>query len=206
LLNFVARWSLPIRKSVANRVPLLLTALRALSAPVIVFLALRNPDPRAFGACLTLGFLSDVFDGMIARKLGVATQTLRRLDSGADTLFYVAAAFAVWHLYPRVILEHTRALVVLGALEVGRYAFDLAKFGREASYHMWSSKAWGIVLFVAFFGVLVYGYTGGLVAMPLYVGIVADVEGLAISIVLGEWKSDVPSIFHVLKSRIAART
>jgi phosphatidylglycerophosphate synthase len=190
--------------SVASHVPLSLTALRALLAPVIVFLALLNPDPRAFGICLALGFLSDVFDGVIARKLGIATPILRRLDSCADTLFYVAATFATWHLYPQVILEHSGALFLLGALELGRYVFDLAKFGREASYHMWSSKAWGIVLFVAFFGLLVFGYRGAFVAMPLYVGIVADVEGLAISVVLAEWKSDVPSIFHVMKSRGAA--
>jgi phosphatidylglycerophosphate synthase len=189
-----------------NRIPLLLTALRAVLAPVIAFLALFNPHPYAFGACLTLGFLSDIFDGVIARKLRIATETLRRLDSIADTLFYLAATFAVWHLYPRVILEHTVALFLLGALELGRYAFDLAKFGREASYHMWSSKAWGIVLFVSFFGLLVFGYGGALVAMALYVGIVADVEGLAISIALAQWKSDVPSIFHVLKSRVASRS
>jgi CDP-diacylglycerol--glycerol-3-phosphate 3-phosphatidyltransferase len=195
-----------IRMSIVNRVPLLLTALRALLAPVVVLLALFNPDPRAFGICLGLGFLSDVFDGVIARKLGVATPNLRRLDSIADTVFYLGATFAVWHLYPLVILDHWGPLGVLVALELGRYVLDLAKFGREASYHMWSSKAWGIALFVAFFAVLVYGYTGALVAMPLYVGIVADVEGLAISMMLPQWKSDVPSLFHVLKSRARART
>jgi len=179
---------------------LLLTALRALLAPVIVFLALFNPDPRAFGICLSSGFLSDVFDGIIARRLGVASPGLRRLDSGADTLFYVAATFAAWHLYPQVIKENSGALVLLIALELGRYAVDLAKFGREASYHMWSSKAWGVVLFVAFLALLAFGYARPWVAIALYVGIAADIEGLAISFVLVEWKSDVPSIVHAIKA------
>ncbi len=175
-------------------------------APVLVALALFDPNPYAFGACLTVGFLSDVFDGIIARRLGIATPALRRLDSGADTLFYVAAAIAAWHLHPRVILEHCRAVLLLGALELGRYAFDLVKFGRETSYHMWSSKAWGIVLFVAFFALLVLGYTGAWIALPLYVGIVADLEGLAISILLAEWKPDVPSLLHAFRTRTASRT
>jgi len=192
--------------SVATRIPLLLTALRALLAPVIVILALFNPDPLAFGVCLSLGFLSDVFDGIIARRLGVASPGLRRLDSGADTLFYVAATFAAWHLYPQFIKEHSGALVLLIVLELGRYAVDLAKFGREASYHMWSSKAWGVVLFVAFVALLAFGYTGRWVAMALYVGISADIEGLAISYVLVEWKSDVPSIVHAIKARGVIRT
>jgi phosphatidylglycerophosphate synthase len=191
---------------IATRIPLLLTALRALLAPVIVGLALFNPYPRAFGICLSLGFLSDVFDGIIARRLGVATPGLRRLDSGADTVFYFAATFAAWHLYPQVIKENFIALVLLIVLELVRYTVDLAKFGREASYHMWSSKVWGIVLFAAFFALLVFGYTGRWIAMALYVGIVADIEGLAISFVLVEWKSDVPSILHAIKSRGAMRT
>jgi phosphatidylglycerophosphate synthase len=192
--------------TIVTRIPLLLTALRALLAPVIVVLALFNPVPAALGICLSMGFLSDVFDGIIARRLGVATPDLRRLDSGADTLFYAAALFAAWHLYPQVIKENSIALVLLILLELGRYAVDLAKFGREASYHMWSSKAWGIVLFVAFLALLGFGYTGRWIAMALYVGIVADIEGLAISFVLVEWKSDVPSILHAIKFRDAVRS
>jgi CDP-diacylglycerol--glycerol-3-phosphate 3-phosphatidyltransferase len=189
-----------------SKLPLSLTALRALLAPAMVAFALVDPDPRAFGVCLALAFLSDIFDGVIARRLNIATPTLRRLDSIADTLFYAAATFAAWHLYPQAITDNSGALLLLVALELGRYAFDLAKFGREASYHMWSSKAWGIVLFVTFFALLGFGYTGALVATPIYVGIVADCEGLAISVVLAEWQSDVPSLFHALRFRGTART
>ena len=192
--------------NIARQLPLLLTSLRALLAPVLVLLALYDPDPRAFGICLVLGFLSDIFDGVIARRLGIATPTLRRLDSVADTLFYVAATYAVWHLDRQVIVAHVRAFLLLGALELARYLFDLAKFGREASYHMWSSKLWGLALFLAFFAVLVFSYGGRLVAIPLYLGILADLEGLAISLTLREWRSDVPSIVHAWKARARSVT
>ena len=36
----------------SKNVPLLLTALRALLAPVVVFLAIYGPMPTAFGVCL----------------------------------------------------------------------------------------------------------------------------------------------------------
>ena len=185
-------------------IPLALTALRLLLAPVMAAGALLAPAPRLFGACLTLGFLSDVFDGIIARRLGVASAGLRRLDSGVDTIFYLAAGFAAWHLHPEVLARYRSALLLLGALELGRYLFDFVKFGREASYHMWSSKLWGISLFAAFLGLLALGYTGPLVGVPVYVGILADVEGLAISRVLGRWQPDVPSIGHALKLRRVA--
>ena len=80
---------------------------------------------------------------------------------------------------------------MLVSLEVARYAIDLAKFKREASYHMWSSKLWGLLLFFAFFGALVAGPAHLLVALAIYMGIIADVEGIMISFVLREWKNDV---------------
>ncbi len=178
-----------------------LTVLRALLAPVVVLLAIYHPDHFAFGICLTMAFLSDVFDGIIARRLNIATPSLRRLDSIADSIFYIAAFFAAWHLHPSAIQDHLEALLVLAGLELARYIFDLAKFRREASYHMWTFKLWGIFLFAGFFALLVFEESGLPVALAIYMGIVADIEGLAISIILDKWKSDVPTFLHALRLR-----
>jgi phosphatidylglycerophosphate synthase len=182
-------------------IPLALTGLRALLAPVMVFLAVEWPSRAAFGVCLVMALLSDIFDGVVARRLGIATPNLRRLDSIADSLFYVGALFAAWHLEPQVLLAHRAALALLVALEISRYAFDLLKFGREASYHMWSSKLWGLALFAGFFSLLALGRSGAAVAAAIWLGIVADIEGLAISAVLERWKNDVPSIVHAVRLR-----
>jgi CDP-diacylglycerol--glycerol-3-phosphate 3-phosphatidyltransferase len=70
---------------------------------------------------------------------------------------------------------------------------------------MWSSKLWGVALFVGFFALLALGIAGLPVSMAIYVGIVADLEGFAISIVLREWKTDIPTIFHALRLRSGER-
>ena len=189
---------------IASRVPIVLTGLRAALGPVVVVMALVWPNRAAFAVCLTLAFLSDYFDGVIARRLGIATAPLRRLDSIADTVFYVAALFAAWYLHWVILRPYLPALLVLAALEVARYVYDFRKFGREASYHMWSSKLWGITLVVAFYAMLVYGRAGWPVALAIYAGIVADLEGLAISTVLPEWKTDFPTLFHALELRGSA--
>lgn len=187
-----------------KNLPVLLTGLRASLAPVVVLLSLFAPQPQAFAACLVTALVSDIFDGMLARRLGVATSTLRRLDSVADTLFYAACIFAAWHLYPAAILQHVGALTALVALEFSRYFTDFLKFRREASYHMWSSKVWGIALFAGFFSLLVLGSSGAAVSCAIYVGIVADLEGLLISLVLPRWRTDVPSLVHALRERRAS--
>jgi len=187
--------------SVISLIPLGLTVLRATLAPVMIFLATDYPNRAAFAACLVAAFVSDVFDGIIARRLKVATPGLRRLDSFADALFYLAAVFAAWRLYPEVIRAHQLALTLLFSLEIARLLFDLIKFGREASYHMWSSKLWGIALFVAFMSLLAFGQAGLLISIAIYLGIAADIEGLTISIVLRQWRTDVPSFVHAFRQR-----
>ena len=194
----IIRWSV-------NAIPLLLSALRALLGPVVLLAACFYPSRFLFGSCLVVAFVSDILDGVIARRLNIATANLRRLDSIADSIFYLSAALAAWLLYPALIRQHVVALAVLVALELTRYAFDFLKFRREASYHMWSSKAWGILLFVGCYSLLALGLGGALVALPIYGGIVADLEGLAISVVLPTWRADVPSLLHALRYRAASR-
>jgi len=186
-------------------IPVFLTGLRAFLAPVVLLLSIYAPTPDLFAICLIAAFVSDIFDGIIARRLNVATPTVRRLDSIADSLFYAACVFAAWHLYPAAIKERLLPLGILIALEALRYIFDFAKFRREASYHMWSSKLWGVALFAGFFSLLVLKSQGVVVSFAIYLGILADLEGIAISIILPRWQSDVPSCIHAMRVRRNAR-
>ena len=184
-----------------HKLPLALTMLRAVLGPVIVVLAVVSPNNTAFAVCLVVALLSDYFDGVIARRLGIATKGLRRLDSIADSVFYMSAFFAAWYLHPNVLRQHLVPLGALIALELIRYAFDYRKFGREASYHMWSSKLWGLTLFIGFFALLVYGSGGWTVTLAIYTGLFADFEGLVISFVLPKWQTDIPTLFHAIRLR-----
>lgn len=167
----------------------------------MLWFASRWPQPVAFTICLLLALLSDYFDGVIARRLDVATANLRRLDSAADTVFCLAALGAVWLLEPQVLQASIVMLCILLTLEVGRYAFDFGKFGREASYHMWSSKLWALTLFVSFFMLLVLRDDGPWVMVALGLGILSDLEGLIISVLLPRWRHDVPTFIHAWRLR-----
>jgi phosphatidylglycerophosphate synthase len=192
-----------VRGHLLRLIPVSLTALRAVLAPALLVIAYRGGSHFAFGLCLLAAFLSDVFDGILARRLGVATPSLRRLDSAVDTLFYLSALFCMWHFHRQALLSRVGALLALAVLEALRYLFDWLKFRREASYHMWSSKLWGLALFVAFFSLLALGSDNVTISIAIYVGILADLEGLAISWLLDTWQADVPTLIHVLVRRRA---
>ena len=187
-----------------KRVPALLTAARLALAPLVLVLALARPARAAFGACLVFAFLSDVFDGILARRLKVATPALRRFDSATDTLFYLAVACAAWWLYPQALTRRAGLLAALAGLEIGRYGLDWLRFGREASYHTWSAKLFGSALFVASFSLLALGADDLTLTAALWCGIFADLEGVAISLTLRRWQTDVPTLWHALKLRQAA--
>lgn len=183
------------------RLPRALVWLRVVLAPVIIVIAAWRPVPAAFASCLVLALLSDYFDGAIARRQGTATEGLRRFDSIADTVFCIAALGAVWLRHPDVVRDKSALLITLFAVESLRYVLDFLKFGREASYHMWSAKLWALALFLAFFMLLVVGQDGAWVTAAIVFGILSDLEGLAISIVLPAWSHDVPTLLHAWRLR-----
>jgi phosphatidylglycerophosphate synthase len=179
-------------------IPLALTALRLLLAPVLVWMVYVDSPALLFAAVILIAFLSDYFDGVIARRLGVATPALRHFDSRADLIFYATAAWVVWMRRPDVARAvAVPALVVIG-LDVVRHIFDFAKFGRDVAYHAWSSKAWGLTLAVALVLLLGFRETEPFVAIAVWLGIVAQIEGLLISVVLPRWTTDVPTIFRAI--------
>jgi len=187
------------RRGLLHRLPIALTLLRGALGPLVLGLAYFQPSPPAFAVCLVAALLSDYFDGVLARRLGIATPALRRLDSAVDSVFYVCALVAAWHLHAALLRPYLTPLAVLLGVEAIRYVFDFRKFGKEASYHMWSSKLWGLALFAGFFVVLVRSEAGWPVATAIYLGIAADLEGLAISVVLPRWQPDVPTLLHAIR-------
>ncbi len=183
---------------------LALTGLRLVLGPVLVWMAVRGAAGAWAVAVVVLAFASDYFDGVLARRFGVATAGLRRLDSATDTVFFLCAAWAAWRLHADLLAPYLWMVLAVVALELARYALDLAKFGREAAYHAWSAKVWGLSLFVALAALLGFGSAVPWVPLALGLGIVADVEGLVMSLVLPRWTHDVKSLVHAWRIRAAA--
>ena len=91
-------------------------------------------------------------------------------------------------------------LIVIG-LDVVRHILDFAKFGKDAAYHAWSSKVWGLSLALALVLLMGFGVVEPFVASTVVLGLIAQVEGLLISVVLPVWTHDVPTVIHALRIR-----
>jgi CDP-diacylglycerol--glycerol-3-phosphate 3-phosphatidyltransferase len=174
----------------------MLIAFRAACAPAIFVLACFDFPGALLAGIVAAALISDVLDGVMARRSGDATPALRYADTLVDTIFYVSAAGAFWVAVPGAFDGAASALVILITIHVSRATFELTKFGRLGSYHMWSSKLLGLLLAGAF----IYGFVTGrqtvVLTCALWVGVVNELEGFAASAILPAWRTDVPSFVH----------
>jgi CDP-diacylglycerol--glycerol-3-phosphate 3-phosphatidyltransferase len=186
--------------------PQILIAFRAVCAPAIFVLACFRFPGVLLAAIVGVAFVTDVLDGMLARRFGTVTPSLRLADTIVDTVFYVAAAIALKVAVPTAYSGLWFPLVVLIVVHVSRTTFELTKFGRVAPYHMWSSKALGVLIVAALISVFVSGTPNALVAVALWAGIINELEGFAASALLREWRADVPSVVHAYKWRVGVNS
>ena len=181
--------------------PELLIVFRALCAPAIFVLACFGFPGSLLAAILVGAFLSDVFDGVMARRLGCATPGLRYADTVVDTIFYVTAAVALRVAVPDVFEDASPVLVLLIVLHVSRETFEVTKFGRIASYHLWSSKALGVLIVVTMTWSFLTLRPTALVMLTLCAACINEVEGFWVSVLLSRWRVDIPSVVHAWRGR-----
>ena len=185
-----------------KRLPLALILFRAALAPALPLLA------RAGGASarpwlatlLVAGLLSDVFDGIVARRVGVSTVALRRLDSRVDLFFWLGALAAAAILDQPALRALAPGIVAVLALEAACQAASFARFRRAPCTHSFLSKLWGLCLGAGFAVLFASGRADAL-RVALAWGVLSQLDVLAIVLLLPAWQSDIPSAWHALRLR-----
>ncbi len=183
--------------------PNLLTGFRFVAAPVLLWLAWHG-YALLFMGLLAVALLTDGLDGLIARLTGQTSEFGATLDSWADVITYLTVAVCCWWLWPHVV---RRELVFVGMMVASCLLPALAgmvKFGRFTSYHTWAVKiaaaATGLTLYLSFLGGPVWPFRAAAV-----ICIVAAFEEIAITWLLPEPKSNVRSIWDVMKRSLPGR-
>ena len=150
---------------------------------------------------IAAGLLSDVYDGILARRWQTDTAALRVADSFADTIFYIGVLAAIVERHWLVLHQRLWLLAALLALEALRFAFDWIKYRRMASYHSYAAKVWGLLLAAATIALLCFNRAPWLLTLALVWGILCDLEGLAMSALLPQWTHDVKSLRRAFQLR-----
>lgn len=186
-----------------KNIPLALIYLRLLIGFAIILLSVFQVANYPFLAItlLSVGLLTDVFDGIIARRLNISSEKLRRLDSSVDQVFFISVAMATYIQCPDFFKTNLVKLIILVAFEVSTYLVSYLKFKREIATHSIGAKIWTLILFATLVEVMVHCQSVVLFELCLWVGLVTRLEILAIVFTLKKWTNDVPTIYHAVQLR-----
>ncbi len=183
------------------KLPVFLISVRFALGPGMMVFGFFSPRGALLIACIGLALLSDIFDGVLARRWHLDTETLRRWDTRADTFFYACVLFVAMLRYPSAFERRWILLAGLGIAEAAQHIFAAIKYGRHASYHSVLSKIWGLMMATAMCALLGFGLDNWFLDLTLAWGILCNVQGLAMSLMLPTWHKDVPTLFHAARIR-----
>ena len=180
-------------------VPDLLCFARLLLVPVVWALALSNL-PFYTGIALLAAGLTDVFDGIIARRWNIVTAYGSRLDSIADTLMEISAAAAVLILKPGIFTGHALILGVWIAVEASSILLGWIKFRRIANLHLYLTKVAGVVAYAFVIYTFVAGYNETFFYVTVTLLIVSSLECLLIQLIAPRVDEHMKSIYHAYRA------
>jgi CDP-diacylglycerol--glycerol-3-phosphate 3-phosphatidyltransferase len=146
-----------------------------------------------------VGLLSDVFDGIIARKLNVATERLRIWDSNVDMVFWAFIIFSTFYLNLPFFKINSFLILLVIALEITTYIVCFLKFKKTVATHSILAKTWTITLFIFLIDLLLNSDSSYSFYSCIILGIISRLEILGMILALKKWTVDVPSIFSVKK-------
>jgi CDP-diacylglycerol---glycerol-3-phosphate 3-phosphatidyltransferase len=182
-----------------RHLPFALTTLRLLLGPVALWLAWVGSPRWIFLPLLVTGTLSDIFDGILARRFGVATPALRRYDSIVDVIYYLFLLGALGRLCHDTIRQNLTALAVVLGTEAAAILVCAVKFGKYPATHSWLAKFYGLCLLGGLVALLAFEAGNWVVIILAIVAGLTNGEIILLHLLAKTPPVDVPSVFHWLK-------
>src|SRR5688572_26329107 len=149
----------------------------------------------AFLVTLTTSLLSDLSDGWLARRFGQETALGTLLDSYGDLATYTTVPLCAWWLWPELIREEAPYVAAVVAAYVFPIGLGYLKYGRLTSYHTWGAKLSAVVLGASSL-LLFLGGSPLPFHVAVWILVFAELEEIAITTLLPEWRTNVPSLLH----------
>jgi len=186
--------------AMAKHIPMALIVFRALMVPAVLVLGWTGHG-YFLALVILAATLSDIFDGIIARRLGVSTTGLRRADSTVDLFFWLASMTALYFLRPEDVLKNFIVIWFAVVAEILEQLICWLRFHRMTATHARSAKLMGLCLLV---GMMVLA-AGGSSAVSFWIigagTAISALDGCAIVVLLPYWEADIPSAWHAWQLR-----
>jgi CDP-diacylglycerol--glycerol-3-phosphate 3-phosphatidyltransferase len=188
-----------------KHLPFGLILFRLFLSPCMIYLAWKygTESGNLLAILLIAGILSDVFDGVIARKLNLSTDKLRKWDSNVDLIFLLGILVCAFLLYPMAIEFELDKIVPLIMMEFLMYIICFIRFKKSPANHAYSSKFFAMIICVALCYLFVNGTWGIWLSVLFFVGTISYLDNFLILLLLPTYRVDTKSFLLAWKIRRA---
>ncbi|MCU7795639.1 MAG: CDP-alcohol phosphatidyltransferase family protein [Candidatus Thiodiazotropha sp. (ex Myrtea spinifera)] len=176
--------------------PNLLSLLRILLAPLMLLSALQG-EKTIFLTLLSLAWISDWLDGLIARLTHQVSGFGSKLDSLGDFVVYVTLPVGIYLLWPEVIAEEGGFILAGLAAYLIAHLLAFVKFRQLASYHTWAAKITAILMAVSLLVMLGLGIHW-MFQLAIICVILSAIESTLITFRLQSFRNDIPTYCHLM--------
>ncbi len=146
-----------------------------------------------------IGLLTDIFDGIIARKLDISTKKLRVWDSNVDQFFWLIVIGSSFYLNFSFVKENIVYISIIVLLELLCYLISYIKLKKTIATHSILAKVWTLSLLGFLVDLILHSTSHYFFILCLFLGIISRIEIILIILNLNKWTTDVPSILVVSK-------
>lgn len=179
-------------------IPNCLSLYRLISFPVVLYFAWHG-NAVAFTWLLCINLVTDILDGLIARKFNMMTEVGARLDSMADLGTYILAITGVFCFKAADFAPYILSFSIFIGLFIVCEVLPLIRCGRLASLHLYSWKIGGYIQGLFFFTLFVFGFDAVFYYFAIIWGILSFIEHICVQLVLPEMRSNARGLYWVLK-------
>lgn len=180
-------------------IPIALSCFRIVAGPVLLVQA-WTMQRTGFVVLFVLALISDWLDGFVARRQKENSPLGARMDSLGDFSVLVALPFAAFRLYPDMLLREYPYLIMVLVCYAVPTGFGILKYGHFTAYHTWGAKFCTITFSLAFL-VMMLGGSSRPFHLLLPLAVLECLQELAMTALLRQRHSDVPTLWHALRLR-----
>lgn len=182
-----------------NQIPNIITSVRLIAALAMVTGCTSPSAWKNFIFWFVAAGVSDMLDGVVARRFNWCSKFGAHLDSISDLALYLAVVATLWTCKTSVIIQSVWILYVGLILQWCHIWYCQRKFQTYPSYHSHLARA---VAYAMFFLVLRFYYSGetDCIKVSLLLWCLCSVEGILITRKLKESRENVAGLWAIASS------
>lgn len=178
--------------SVNKNIPNIISAVRIILSFSLLFIL---NDINCFFIVYILIGLSDILDGLLARKLNLETKVGAKLDSFADFIFYIIIFYIFIKFFSEFLtVNHKSILIALIFIRLSNLLLTKIKYKKIVFLHTTANKVSGFLLYI-FPLIILFNKNSFLLMFILIFSFAAAMEELFITVKYNEVDLNKNNIF-----------